>query len=56
MYINKRCSGAVMVDMWSACSSYTPIIRVQIPLKFTVFAVKMNENKQKRPRLAYVFF
>ena len=42
---------AVVVVKWSACLPSTPTIRVQIPLKSTVFTVKfvfeMNENKQK---------
>ena len=38
---------------WSACSPFTPMIRVQIPLKSTVLFCKLfekNENKTKRCR------
>ena len=41
---------AKVVIKWSACSPSTLMIRVQIPLKPTVFSVKMfekNKNKQK---------
>ena len=42
----------VVVVKKSACSPYTPTIRVRIPLKPTVFSVKFvferNKNKQKR--------
>ena len=48
---------AVVVVMWSACSTSTPTIRVRIPLTSTVYSVKFvfekNENKQKRPGLAH---
>ena len=41
-------SRAVLVVKWSACSPYTPTIRVRIPLKPAVFHVKFvfekNEN------------
>ena len=44
---------------WSACSPSTPTIRVQIPLKHTVFSVKFvlkkNEIKQKEAGLAHFF-
>ena len=50
---------AVVVVMWSACSTSTPTIRVRIPLTSTVYSVKFvfekNENKQKRPGLAHFF-
>ena len=45
------------VAKWSECSPSTLTIRVQIPLKTTVFPVNFvldkNENKQKRLWLAH---
>ena len=42
---------AVVVVKWSSCIPSIPMIRVRIPLKPTVFSVKIafenNENKQE---------
>ena len=50
----------VVVVKWSACSPSTPMIRVQIPLKPTVFSVtfvfEKNENKQKEVGVGPFFF
>ena len=40
----------MVVVKWSECLPYTPMIRVQIPLKMTFFIeiiFEKNENKQK---------
>ena len=55
----KRLGGAVVLVKWSACLPYTPTIRVRIPLKPSVFSLKVvfekTENKQKnRPGLAFL--
>ena len=54
-----RRNRAVVVVKWSACLSSTLTVRVQIPVKSTVFSVKFvfekNKNKQKRGRGRPIF-